>query len=151
MDPKFTPGFLTIKLIDIGYVTSLYFVFGLLAAKAFDYYYDKFDPEDYKTLPFWKLLGSILLHTFALGVTAYILRNFIEMIPFPLDGVAGFRHHRLKELEGGVMLSVILVLFQNNLTDKINYFAKKYFGITTRSGEHVDELIEIRLAAAKSR
>ena len=143
MDPKFTLGFLTIKLIDIGYVTSLYFVFGLLASKAFDYYYDKFDPEDYKSLPFWKLLGSILLHTFALGITAYILRNLIAIIPFPLDGVAGFRHHRLKEIGGGVMLSVILVLFQNNLINKVNYFAKTYFGIITKSGEQSVDLIEL--------
>ena len=147
MDAKFTPAFLTVKLIDIGYVTVIYFVLGLFAAKAFDKVYDEFDPEAYKDAPFWGLIGSIILHIFALGIVAYALRNIVEYIPYPLDGVVGFRHNRLKELEGGVVLGVILILFQNNLIEKVKFFAKKYLGIV--ESRQTDEVIEVKLTPSR--
>lgn len=125
----FTSTFLAVKLLDIGYVTFLFFVFGLIFAKGFDLIYGKFDKEKYKKVPKWKLLLEILLHIFAIGVVAYILRNVVELIPFPLDGVAGFRHSLLKELEGGHILTVVLILFQKNLEEKVKYFGESVMGI----------------------
>jgi len=46
-----------------------------------------------------------------------------------LDGVAGFQHKRLKELSGGTVLAMILLFFQQNLRDKITYFAESVFRI----------------------
>jgi hypothetical protein len=129
MGVPFTPTFLAIKLLDIGYVTFLYFMFGLVFAKGFDLLYGDFDKQKYKNQPKWKLFLEIILHVFTIGVTAYILRNLIELIPFPLDGVAGFRHSRLKELEGGHILTVVLILFQKNLEEKVKYFGESVLGI----------------------
>lgn len=129
MGVPYTPAFLSIKLLDIGYVTFLFFAFGLVFAKGFDLLYGKFDKSKYKNEPPWKLFLNIVLHVFAIGVVAYILRNIVELIPFPLDGVAGFRHSLLKELEGGHILTVVLILFQKNLEEKVRYFGETVLNI----------------------
>ena len=124
MGVPFTPAFVGAKLLDIGYVTFLFFIFGLVFAKGFDLLYGKFNKDKYKKETKWKLLVEILIHVFAIGVVAYILRNVVEMIPFPLDGVAGFRHSMLKELEGGHIMTIVLILFQKNLEEKVKYFGE---------------------------
>jgi hypothetical protein len=129
MGVPFTLPFLGVKLIDIGYVTFLFFMFGVVFAKGFDLLYGKFDKDKYKKEPKWKLLLEILIHVFAIGVVAYILRNVVELIPFPLDGVAGFRHSMLKELEGGHILTVVLILFQKNLEEKVRHFGESVLEI----------------------
>ena len=125
----FTPTFLAVKLLDIGLTTTYFFVIGLVCAKLFDVVYGKFKKEDYKNVSKPVLFVDILAHLFLIGITAYILRNMIGLIPFPLDGVAGFQHKRLKELSGGTVLAMILLFFQQNLRDKISYFAESVLGI----------------------
>ena len=121
----YTPLFATIKIIDIGLTTTYYFLLGLLLAKWFDHLYDKFDPEAYKKVSTLRIFLEIVVHLFILGIVAYAMRNIIELIPYPLDGVAGFEHKRLKELGGGVTLGTVLLLFQKNLRDKISFFTKR--------------------------
>ena len=128
-EPAFTPLFLAVKLTDIGLVTMYFFIFGITFAKIFDYFYGTFEAEDYEQVSSFKIFLEIVLHLFLIGVVAYLLRNVVGLIPFPLEGVAGFRHERLKELEGGHVLALVLVLFQKNLMKKIGYFAERVFGI----------------------
>lgn len=128
-DPAFTPLFLAIKLTDIGLVTVYYFIFGITFAKLFDYVYGTFEKEKYEHTSSLNIFLEIVLHLFMIGVVAYALRNIVGAIPFPFEGVGGFRHERLKELEGGHVLAVVLVLFQKNLPKKIAYFAERVFGI----------------------
>ena len=129
MGVPYTPAFLGVKLLDIGYVTFLFFTFGIVFAKGFDLLYGDFDKSEYKNQPKWKLFLNILLHVFLIGVVAYILRNIVQLIPFPLDGVAGFRHSLLKELEGGHILTVVLILFQKNLEEKVRYFGETVLNV----------------------
>lgn len=125
----FTPAFLAVKLTDIGLTTMYFFVTGLVFAKIFDLLYGEFDEGDYKEKSKIVLFLDILFHLFLVGVAAYILRNIVGMIPFPLDGVAGFQHGRLKELSGGTVLAMVLLFFQRNLRDKITFFANSTLGI----------------------
>lgn len=137
----FTAAFLGVKLLDIGLTTTYFFVIGLVAAKVFDAIYGKFKSDDYKKINKGLLFLDIVFHMFLVGITAYALRNVISLIPFPLEGVAGFEHKRLKELSGGTALSLILLFFQENLRDKITYFADSVFGIkpdATKKAVEVD-------------
>ncbi len=133
-DPQYTPLFLGVKLIDIGLVTTYYFIIGIIFAKAFDRVYGDFEQEDYKKIGNIRLLFDILIHLFFIGVMAYILRNIIGIIPFPLEGVAGYKHERLKELEGGHILALILILFQKNLFSKIKFFAERALNMKISPG-----------------
>lgn len=129
----YTLQFLGVKLLDIGLVSVYFFVIGIAVAKVFDYVYGDFHKEKYKKHSKLRLFFEIVLHLFLLGVVAYLLRNIVERIPFPLDGVAGFDHELLKELEGGHMMAVVMILFQKNLQDKIVYFVKSVFGIEVKT------------------
>jgi len=124
----FTLSFLGVKILDIGLTTVYFFAFGIFAAKCFDLIYTKTDEKSYEqySLPF--LFMDIILHLFLLGITAYGLRNLIELIPYPLNGVAGYDHFRLKELEGGEVLALILILFQKDLQKKVHVFVQRLFG-----------------------
>jgi len=128
-DAAYTPAFLLVKLLDIGLVTVYFFVLGLAAAKAFDGVMGDFDEENYRKISMLQLFVEIVLQLFALGVISYVLRNIVRLIPFPLDGVAGFHHDRLKELDGGEVMALVLILFQHNLIDKVLYFVRRVLNI----------------------
>ena len=134
-ETPYTVGFLATKMLDIGLVTAYFFTIGVIFAKLFDKFFGKFDPKKYEKDPPYIVFFEIIAHLFAIGVVAYILRNIVEAIPFPFEGAFGFEHHRLKELEGGVVLHTVLILFQHNLHDKIVYFADRVAGIHV-SAEH---------------
>ena len=129
-EAAYTPLFVAVKLLDIGLVTIYFFVLGLAAAKAFDAVMGEFKEENFDEVPIWKLFFQIIAQLFALGIIAYVLRNVVKLIPFPLNGVAGFQHDRLKELDGGEVMALVLILFQRNLIDKVLYFVKRVLQIT---------------------
>jgi hypothetical protein len=129
----YTPAFVLVKLLDIGLVTVYFFVLGLAAAKAFDGVMGDFAEDNYEQISILQLFVEIVLQLFALGVISYVLRNLVRLIPFPLDGVAGFHHDRLKELDGGEVMALVLILFQHNLIDKVLYFVRRVLGIKVPS------------------
>jgi len=136
-DAAYTPLFVAVKLLDIGLVTMYFFVLGLAAAKAFDGILGAFEEENYDNIPTWRIFLEIILQLFFIGVIAYVLRNLVKLIPFPLDGVAGFEHIRLKELDGGEVMALVLILFQRSLIDKVLYFVNRVLGIKTSKNVEV--------------
>jgi hypothetical protein len=120
-----TPEFLFAKITDIGLVTVYYFLIGVVLSGIIDRTLGKFDQTQYKDVSTIQLTVEICGHLFLLGILAYMLRNIIGMIPFPLEGLGGFRHAQLKEIDGGIILSFILIFFQSNLNDKITYFNRR--------------------------
>ena len=131
-EPPYTPAFVSVKLIDIGITYTYFFVIGLMMAKVFDYFYSVVLDEsdtDWKTYPIGRFTLNILFHFFLIGVTVYLIRNIVGMIPYPLDGVAGYQHSRLKELGGGAVLTFMVFLFQKNLTDKVKIYAQRVLGV----------------------
>lgn len=128
----YTTAFLTAKMLGISYVTVLYFFLGLGIAKAFDKLYGEFDKSRYendgaKESLVW-LAADILFHIVLLAMVFYLMRNVVERIPFPLEGLGGYQHHRLKELEGGPILEFVGLFFQRNLKKKTTYFMDRVFG-----------------------
>ena len=136
-DAAFTPAFLAVKLLDIGLVTIYFFVLGLAAAKGFDAVMGEFKEENFDEVPLWQLFLQIVTQLFALGIIAYVLRNVVKLIPVPLNGVAGFQHERLKELDGGEVMALVLILFQRNLIDKVLYFVKRVLAINVPKNPEV--------------
>lgn len=124
----FTAAFLAVKLADIGYVTVLYFIAAMIFAKIFNQVYEARTAKEYDEMPIWQLTADVLFHIFLVGVVAYFMRNLVGLVPSPLDGIAGFQHTRLKELQGGFILAVLIFMFQQNLHDKITSFAKRVMG-----------------------
>ena len=130
-EAAYTPLFVAVKLLDIGLVTMYFFVLGLAAAKVFDNMLGVFEEDNYDNIPTWRLFLEIVVQLFFIGIVAYILRNVVKLIPFPFDGVGGFEHARLKELDGGEVMALVLILFQHSLIDKVLYFVNRVLGIKT--------------------
>tara|TARA_A100001011_G_scaffold305828_1_gene320542 strand:+ start:202 stop:456 length:255 start_codon:yes stop_codon:yes gene_type:complete len=55
----------------------------------------------------------------------YIIRGIVKKIGSPLDNIAGFEFHRLKELNGGVVLSLALILFSHKLINMAKIFSER--------------------------
>ena len=60
----------------------------------------------------WLYIGLV-------AISAYIVRNLVEKIPFPLDGYGGFIHSKVKELGGGPIYGFLLFFYARNLRKKI--------------------------------
>lgn len=110
----------SIKILDIGLLTVLYFSLGYIFSWLINKIYSNFDPYNNPTkiLVFLEVCGQI----FIIGILVYLLRNFINLIPFPLDGVYGYQHTRVRELtSGGIAVAFGIFYAQENIKAKLNY------------------------------
>jgi len=109
----------SIKIFDIGYITALYFILGIILAKSFDRYFGKFNEEEENKKPIWIVILEVILFAWVIGVVIYIVRNIIPMIPFPLNGIQGYDHLKVKELTSGFTFSITFIYYQDYYQKKI--------------------------------
>ncbi len=110
-----------IKIFDIGYITCIYFVMGLVCAIALDKFFGKYDVDSAEKKPFWRILLEAIAYVWLLGVLAYFARNIAECIPFALEGFYGYQHNLVKELASGSIFMTILMFYSTNLQDRLRY------------------------------
>jgi hypothetical protein len=112
---------------DVLLVTFYYLVFGFLASLAINHVLEVLDTRESKdeqrsTL----LLGvEITVHVLVLALVFYFLRVLIRRIPFPWDGQRGYTHSSLYEIDGGIVLVVVILFFQRRLVEKVGVFQNK--------------------------
>lgn len=124
-NPKIT----MIKIIAIAFVTVIYSFGGLLITTFTDRYiikdfYDKTDEELEKKSTIRHLIETTMILAL-FGVLAYIGRNILQEIPFPLEGVDGFRYMSVKEVASGGLILWILINYSPVLTNKIKIIRKR--------------------------
>lgn len=110
----------SIKMFDIGMLTIYYFTLGYIFSWLINKLYFNFDANTapMKFLLFLEICGQL----FIIGVLVYVLRNLIELMPFPLEGIYGYQHSRVRELySGGVALTFGVFYAQENIKEKLNY------------------------------
>jgi hypothetical protein len=121
MDLKTDITLRSIKIVDIGYITALYFLAAYYLGAFLDNFFIWLYGMNFKIKTNNQLLFEILMQVMFTGILSYIGRNIIQKIPFPLNGVKGFVHTKVKELTSGAILTFFLILFQYNLYVKISY------------------------------
>ena len=115
----YTLPFLFAKITDIGLVTFYFLIAGLISSVILDRVFQFTDIENEKKSSI-RLFFEIFLQIFSIGVTYYVLRNIVERIPSPVEGIGGFQHKRLKELSGHSILGASMIYFSKTLGEKIN-------------------------------
>jgi len=123
-------------MIDIIYISILAVIFGFILALISDQIFGKFDKEKYdnevkekKEIRYTLFIKSVIVVGYT-SIILYLLRNFIELIPSPFDGICGLEHVRVKEIE--TVTGIIFVLFFSYQFDFLEYIRDRY---TRRSRE----------------
>jgi hypothetical protein len=113
-----------IKLLAIAYATILFIMSGLAITKYSDKYIMKkfVEKDNEKEKKKNKIRIAIELSSMIgiLSIFAYIAKNILQEIPFPLDGKFGFNYLKVKEVSGGSLVLWSLIAFSPIITSKIN-------------------------------
>jgi hypothetical protein len=115
----------SIKIVDIGYITIIYFILGLILAKLCDKYLGKFDENKENNKSILRSILELSLYLWFIGVIIYVVRNIVPLIPFPLDGMYGFKHLKVKEVTTATVFIISFMYFQEHYQDKIKYIFSK--------------------------
>jgi len=113
-----------IKSIDISLISIYYLICGVLVSIAIErLFYSKKKDVD-KVIIFIRILARTSL----IGICAYFIRLIIKQIPFPLNGIMGYDHTRLKErFNGGIILAFSIVILQTGYVDDIKKLTENLF------------------------
>jgi hypothetical protein len=116
----------TNKMIDIGFITTIYFILGAIVANMITKFQTEFNnrEEDKKTVISSSL--SLVLLIWINGVLIYFARNIVELIPYPLDNFFGFHHNKVKELSGATAFTFVLLYYQPNLNSMMKYLSVRW-------------------------
>lgn len=129
----YSGAYITAKILDIGLVTAYYFLFAVLFSillQIITEYFDHITPMSKKSVG--KLLFEVVLNIFFIAVAFWIIRNIVERIPSPFEGVGGYNHLRFfeKDTNTHIIATLTLILFQTSLMDKIKLLNKKLFAMS---------------------
>ena len=128
------PSFLFTKILDIGLVTVYYFIAATTTSILLDSALGPFKAPPLKedqavsTSTLLRMCLEVILQFFFIGVIIYVMRNVVEHIPFPLEGVGGFEHKRLKEIDEAFVFIVVFMFYQKYLEYKL-YFLRDQFAL----------------------
>ena len=110
-----------IKIIDLGFIITIYAIGGLFCAKGLDRLYGKFNLQKEKKKSKIRSVVEMVGMLWLAGIVIYLFRNLIRAIPSPFHKLYGFDHHRVKELESMFIFTYVLFYFQKTLKDKMEY------------------------------
>ena len=126
--------FRLIKMIDIIYISILAVIFGFILALISDRIFGDFEKEKYdneikekKEIRYELFIKMVIVVSYS-SIILYLLRNFIELIPSPFNGICGLEHVRVKEIE--TVTGIIFVLFFSYQYDFLEYVRDKYTRIS---------------------
>jgi hypothetical protein len=116
-----------IKIVDIMFITVLYFVAGYLVAFALDVGSVALLGGEYHDKSTLVLILEILTQVMFLTVISYLVRNAVQLVPFPWQGLHGFDHMRVKEVSSGGLLTMFSTIFFYDLQSKMLFVRKRVF------------------------
>ena len=109
----------SIKMLDIAYISAIYATIVITFSVLLDKLIGQIDEKVELEKSIWYVILEVWLYIGIVAISAYIVRNIVEKIPFPLDGYGGFIHSKVKELGGGPIYGFLLFFYARNLRKKI--------------------------------
>jgi hypothetical protein len=114
------------KMIDIGFITTIYFIMGAIVANTITGYQNKFDSKESDKKTLLTNIFSLIILIWINGVLIYFARNIIQLIPYPFDNYFGFQHKKVKELGGATAFTFVLLYYQPNLNNMMKYLKNRF-------------------------
>lgn len=97
------------KIFNIGWATVAYFLIAIFVLFIFEKIYGKFDESKYEKKSTQEIILELIIYLWIIGVATYIVRNLFILVPFPLDGIMGYDHKRVKEVANATVFSIFIV------------------------------------------
>ena len=117
------------KTADIALVSLYYLVFGITASIALQLaskFYDENTPEENEK-SIHRVLLEVAATIFFIAAAFWIIRNIVELIPSPVDGIGGYDHHRLSHETTGQIAALTMLIFQSTLMQKVGLLNDRIF------------------------
>ena len=121
--------FYLVKILNILYIGIFYFIIGSVVASIVTKIYPDRNKEDLKKLTSFRLYCETVFTSSLLFLIIYFCRKIVKYIGSPFDNIAGFDFYRLKELNGGIVLSLSIILFSPKLINMTREISER---ITTK-------------------
>ena len=84
-----------------------------------------YNKEEYDSKSKIQIILELFANTILIMISAYILRNIVALVPFPLDGVYGYNHSIVKEVSGGVIISFAVIVLQSSFKRKLEHVVEQ--------------------------
>ena len=117
----------SVKMIDVGYIFVIYFVCAIGLAMLVDKIFGTFKPENYNKESNLRITLELLLSIMIFGILCYMMRELINIIPYPLNNVEGHAHKDMKELSSPWIFGVVFFFSCSNMSDRVKHFYKRLF------------------------
>ena len=130
--------FRLIKIMDMGYMVILYFIFGVVLSKLTDIVFGGYSEKEIKAKSTLRLILELIAMIWFNMVLFYIARNIMQIIPSPFNGLYGYEHSRLKEITDTAILGLTYLYFQNELRSKLIEL-KRRLSLTSNSAAETPE------------
>ena len=111
----------SIKIFAIAYFFVLAFIFSFFIARYIDAFFDYIYGDNYESKNINILYLEALSQIIVLGILSYIIRNIIQLIPFPFEGIYGFQYLKVKEVTSPPTVTLFLFIFQYKYQKKLTY------------------------------
>jgi hypothetical protein len=117
--------FRAVKVLDIAYISAIYYISALYLSVYIDKLYGAFDRAAADRKSTARLIAEVVGQIAIITTISYVMRNLVEVIPSPLHGVAGHDHYRLKELAGATMFIIMFMFYQRNFKARAEYLYER--------------------------
>jgi hypothetical protein len=120
----------SIKILDFAFIIPIYTLGALFGAIILDKYIYKYikivNNDNIENESDIQLFGNIVIILFINVVTAYVLRNLLQKIPFPLENAYGFKHMKVTEVKSGSIIMMILLIFSYEIRVNIQELQRRF-------------------------
>lgn len=114
----------TVKCIDISWSTTAYFMMALVTVIALNRILRTRNTPVERTST-GRIVMEIIAHSAATAILAYFARNIFQLVPFPLEGVYGFKHLKVSEVNSSATFIVFLITFNKPLRELVGELQKR--------------------------
>jgi len=108
---------LLLDIINVIYISSIYFIIAMSLSLILDEISGPFDLEKQNNKPTLLLITEVLLYICTLGVIVFFVKKFVNKIKLPIYT----SNDELTDLAGGVVFYFVLMFFQSNFSYKLVY------------------------------